>query len=197
MTALLVATGFTGALTLVFVVRVLARLLREPPSVEAHFPPDGDGTDVLVRVLSRARREVLVQAYSFGSRPIAEALVAAKTRGAEVVVLLDPINEEAASELPYLVEQGLAPLVDTRHAYAHNHVIVADRRVVVTGSFAFTGQAGAGTASNLVVIRGHPALARAYADQFGTHKAHGRPAQVKGDGAVLLPLPPAADRAAA
>jgi phosphatidylserine/phosphatidylglycerophosphate/cardiolipin synthase-like enzyme len=190
------ATGFTGALTLVFVLRLLARLWRQPPAVEVYFAPKGGCTEAVVREIGRARREVLVQAYSFGSRPIAEALVAAKTRGVEVVVLLDPINEEATSELPYLVEQGIAPLIDTRHAFAHNHIVVIDRRTVLTGSFTFTSQADTDNAANLLVMRYHGELAGRYAAQFAEHRSHAQPAKSKGDGPATLPLPSSAARAA-
>lgn len=192
MTALLVATGFTGALTLVFLLKILGSLLRDSSSAEAYFSPKGGCTDAVVREINKARSEVLVQAYSFGSRPIAEALVAAKTRGVEVAILLDPINEESASELGFLVEQGLAPLVDSRHAYAHNHVVLIDRKTVLTGSFTFTSQAEEETASNLLVIRGQPDLARIYHNQFATHKGHGRPAKAKGEAPATLTLPQAA-----
>ncbi len=173
------ATGFTDAMTLGFVLRVLRRLL-PPPSVEAHFSPKGGCTDAVVREIGQARKEVLVQAYSFSSRPIAEALVAAKTRGVEVTVLLDKSNEtETYSDLPLFLEQGLAPLVDAHHAIAHNKVMIVDRRTLITGSFNFTHQAEAENAENLLILKGYPALAKAYLDQFAAHKGHCQPPQVK------------------
>ena len=77
---LLLATGFTGALTLLFCARRVHALFRTPPSVAVHFSPKGGATEAVLRELKAARREVLVLAYSFSSKPIAEALVAAKTR---------------------------------------------------------------------------------------------------------------------
>jgi phosphatidylserine/phosphatidylglycerophosphate/cardiolipin synthase-like enzyme len=171
---LLAATGFTGAMTLMFLARRLRWLVTgAPPSVEVFFSPKGGCTEAVVREINRARHEVLVQAYSFSSKPIAEALVAAKTRGVQVTVLLDKSNEaEAYSDLPLLLEQGLAPLIDGHHAIAHNKVMVIDRATVVTGSFNFTHQAEAENAENLLVIKGHAALARTYHDHFGEHKGH-------------------------
>jgi phosphatidylserine/phosphatidylglycerophosphate/cardiolipin synthase-like enzyme len=178
---LLAATGFTGAMTLMFVVRRLRRALGGvPPSVEVFFSPKGGCTETVVREISGARHEVLVQAYSFSSKPIAEALVAAKTRGVQVTILLDRSNEsEPYSDLPLFLEQGLAPLIDAHHAIAHNKVMVIDRKTVVTGSFNFTHQAEAENAENLLVIKGNAALAKSYRDHFSEHKGHCAQPQAK------------------
>jgi phosphatidylserine/phosphatidylglycerophosphate/cardiolipin synthase-like enzyme len=173
MTWLLLATGLTGGLTLVFVARWLRQALTDAPSVEVYFSPKGGCTEAVVREVGRARREVLVQAYSFSSKPIAQALVEAKTRGVHVTVLLDRSNEaEAYSDLPLLAEQGLAPLIDAHHAIAHNKLMIIDRKTLVTGSFNFTHQAEAENAENLLIVRGHPDLVRTYREQFAAHKAH-------------------------
>ncbi len=173
MTWLLLATGFTGAFTLLFLARWIHRHIGTPPSVEVYFSPKGNCTDAVVRELRSARREVLVLAYSFSSKPIAEALVEAKKRGAQVEIVLDRSNEqEQYSDLALFLEQGLAPLVDSHHAIAHNKVMIIDRRVLLTGSFNFTHQAEAENAENLLVIKGHSELVAHYRQNFAVHKSH-------------------------
>jgi phosphatidylserine/phosphatidylglycerophosphate/cardiolipin synthase-like enzyme len=175
-----IATGFTGAFTLLFLFRVLYRSVHLPPSVEAHFSPKGGVTDVVVSELGRARREILVLAYSFTSQPISKALVDAKTRGVHVEIILDHSNEtEPYSDLHFFLEQKLAPVIDANHAIAHNKVLIIDGRTLLTGSFNFTNQAEHDNAENLVVIKGHPALVTAYRDNFRLHKEHARPADPK------------------
>jgi phosphatidylserine/phosphatidylglycerophosphate/cardiolipin synthase-like enzyme len=179
MTWLLLATGFTGALTLLYLVRLAYHHLHALPSVTAHFSPRGGCTDVIVREVQRARHEVLVLAYSFTSRPIAQALIDAKLRGVQVDIVLDPSNErDAYSDLHFFLEQGLPPLIDPHHAIAHNKVMVIDGRTVLTGSFNFTHHAETENAENLLVLRGHPDLVRAYRQDFAAHKAHARAPQV-------------------
>src|SRR5262249_45892629 len=119
---MLAATGFTGALTLLFFMRRGRDLFsRAPPSGGGVFSPKGGCPEAVFREIPAAGHEVLVQAYSFSSKPIAEALVAAKTRGVQVTLLLDKSNEsEQYSDLPMLLEQGLAPMTDSHHAIAHN-----------------------------------------------------------------------------
>jgi phosphatidylserine/phosphatidylglycerophosphate/cardiolipin synthase-like enzyme len=180
MTWLLTATGFTGALTLVFVVRWVHRWLVPPRVVRAHFSPKGGCTDAVVKEVHKARREVLVLAYSFTSKPIAEALIEAKKRGAHVEIVLDRSNEQDTySSLPLFVEKGLAPLLDSHHAIAHNKVILIDQHTLITGSFNFTHQAEVENAENLLVIQGHPELVDLYRQDFEAHKAHSQAHGVK------------------
>jgi phosphatidylserine/phosphatidylglycerophosphate/cardiolipin synthase-like enzyme len=177
---LLLATGFTGGLTFIFGIRWLHRLVATPPSVAVHFSPKGGCTDALVAELKMARREILIQAYSFSSKPIAQALVDAKTRGVVVEVLLDKSNEtEEYSDLHLFMDQGLAPHIDAQHAIAHNKIMLIDGRTLITGSFNFTHNAEAENAENLLVIKGHPELLIAYRKNFQAHKAHCQPAQKK------------------
>jgi phosphatidylserine/phosphatidylglycerophosphate/cardiolipin synthase-like enzyme len=177
---ILIATGFTGALMLVFLIRKFYRWLRKPLAVSAHFSPKGGCTDVIVRHIKHARHEVLLQAYSFTSKAIAEALVDAKARGLHVDIVLDRSNEqESYSELKDLLGEGLTPLVDAEHPIAHNKIIILDSAVIITGSFNFTHQAESENAENLVVIEGHPELARMYRQNFLEHKAHSKPPQRK------------------
>jgi phosphatidylserine/phosphatidylglycerophosphate/cardiolipin synthase-like enzyme len=174
---LLLATGFTGAWTLWFLGRAVSRRLGAVPSIGVHFSPKGGCTEAVVRELSRARREVLVQAYSFTADPITYALVEAKKRGAHIDILLDKSNEqEAYSDLHILLEQGLQPLIDASHAIAHNKVMIIDKKTIITGSFNFTHQAETENAENLVIIKGHGDLCKAYRDNFLAHKAHSKPA---------------------
>jgi phosphatidylserine/phosphatidylglycerophosphate/cardiolipin synthase-like enzyme len=167
------ATGFTGALTMVFLLRSLHRQLGNLPSVAVYFSPKGGCAEAVAREIQAARREILVLAYSFSSKPIAEALIEAKKRGVHVDLVLDRSQEqEAYSDLPLFLQQGLAPLVDAHHAIAHNKVMVIDRRTLVTGSFNFTHQAETENAENLLIIKGHPELVSAYRENFTVHKSH-------------------------
>jgi phosphatidylserine/phosphatidylglycerophosphate/cardiolipin synthase-like enzyme len=177
---LLLATGVTGGITLDFMVRWLYRKIATPPSVTSHFSPKGGCTDAIVHELNHARREVLVLAYSFSSKPIAQALIDAKTRGVKVEILLDKSNEqEAYSDVAFFMEQGLAPLIDSQHAIAHNKIMVVDQRTLLTGSFNFTHQAEAENAENLLIIKGHPELVSAYCATFTAHKSHCHPPKAK------------------
>jgi phosphatidylserine/phosphatidylglycerophosphate/cardiolipin synthase-like enzyme len=177
---LLMATGFTGALTLIFLVRGIHRRFGWMLSITFHFSPKGGCTEAVVQELKRARREILVQAYSFTSEPLTNSLIEAKKRGVDVEILLDKSNEvERYSDLHMFLENGLAPLIDAHHAIAHNKIMIIDRRTLITGSFNFTNQAEHENAENLLIIKGKPELIKAYCENFAAHKSHCQPAQVK------------------
>jgi phosphatidylserine/phosphatidylglycerophosphate/cardiolipin synthase-like enzyme len=177
---LLIATGFTGALTLLYLLRTAYHSWFTPPSLEAHFSPKGGCTDAIVREIQHARHEILVLAYSFTSKPIAQALVDAKLRGVHVDIVLDHSNEhEMYTDMHFFLEQGLTPMIDPHHAIAHNKIMVIDNRTLLTGSFNFTQHAENDNAENLLVIKGHPELVRSYKDNFHTHRSHARAPEIK------------------
>ena len=57
--------------------------------IQVYFSPKGGCTEAVVRELGKAKTNVLVQAYSFTSAPIAKALVDAHKRGVIVQVILE------------------------------------------------------------------------------------------------------------
>jgi phosphatidylserine/phosphatidylglycerophosphate/cardiolipin synthase-like enzyme len=58
-------------------------------SIDVFFSPHGGATEAVVHELGNAKNEILVQAYSFTSAPIAKALVDAYKWGVKVTVALD------------------------------------------------------------------------------------------------------------
>lgn len=149
--------------------------------VEVAFTP-GDAIDHLViAAIERARSEVLVHAYTFTHRRIAQALVAAKRRGVAVSVLAD--REQARSVpqnvLPELVAGGVEVWLDGNFQAAHNKVIVIDadgaHPTTITGSFNFTIAAQRHNAENVVVLHDNAAVAKAYRDNWRRLKASAAP----------------------
>ncbi len=141
-------------------------------SVEAHFSPKGGCTDKIIEELGRAKKTVLVQAYSFTSAPIAEALVAAHRRGVSVQVLLDKSQRsEKYSSADFVAHAKIPTYIDAKHAIAHNKIIIIDNNVIITGSFNFSKAAETSNAENLLVIH-DPTLAACYTDNWKLHKEH-------------------------
>lgn len=147
--------------------------LLEGPVV-VRFSPHGGAQALVVSALDAARLEVLVQAYSFTSDPIAKALTRARDRGVTVRVILDRSQvTQRHSDLAMLIQGGVPVWVDSAHAIAHNKVIIIDGEVVLTGSFNFTHAAEASNAENLLRIRDR-GLAAAYRDNWEAHLGHSR-----------------------
>jgi phosphatidylserine/phosphatidylglycerophosphate/cardiolipin synthase-like enzyme len=145
----------------------------EIPTISAFFSPNGGCTEAIVDQLNEAKRQVLVQAYSFTSAPIAKALVDAHRRGVDVQVILDKSQRtERYSGATFLSNEGIPVFIDAAHKIAHNKVMVVDGKTVITGSFNFTKSAEEGNAENLLVISNAPDLAQRYTANWKEHLLH-------------------------
>ena len=141
------------------------------------FTSDQHADGMIIAAIDAAHRQVLVQAYSFTHRRIADALVRAKHRGVEVAVLADQEQTHAnPGTLRDVARAGVPVLLDAHHAAAHNKVIVIDSGsadcAVVTGSFNFTYNAQHRNAENALILRGNPPLCEAYFNNWRRHQAH-------------------------
>jgi phosphatidylserine/phosphatidylglycerophosphate/cardiolipin synthase-like enzyme len=58
-------------------------------SAQVYFSPHGGCTEAVIKEIDQAKTEVLVQAYSFTSTPIAKALLNAHKRGVKIEAILD------------------------------------------------------------------------------------------------------------
>ena len=142
------------------------------PPVEVYFSPRNGATSAIVREIDRARSEIRVQAYSFTSAPIAQALLKAHTRGIRVEVILDKSQRTGKySSSTFLMNARIPTYIDAEHAIAHNKIILIDRSVVITGSFNFTKAAEEKNAENLLIIRSAD-LVKPYLDNWQYHRNH-------------------------
>ena len=140
-----------------------------------YLSPHGGCTAAIVDALAQAQRTVYVQAYSFTSAPIANALVDASKRGVKVQVILDKSQRsERYSSADFVAHAGISTRIDAQHAIAHNKIMVIDGLTVLTGSFNFTKAAEEQNAENLLVIRSKE-LAEAYLRNWEAHAEHSEP----------------------
>ena len=97
--------------------------------IQVFFSPHGGATEAVVRELGNAKKEILVQAYSFTSAPIAKALVDAHKRGVKVTVVLDRVQRSKKySSADFVANAGIPTYIDAKHAIAHNKIMIIDGR---------------------------------------------------------------------
>jgi phosphatidylserine/phosphatidylglycerophosphate/cardiolipin synthase-like enzyme len=143
--------------------------------VKVCFSPKGKCTACIVRTISVAESEVLVQAYSFTSVPIAKALLDAHKKGVRIRVILDKSQKsERYTSASFLSNSGIPTYIDARHAIAHNKIMIIDRQTVITGSFNFTKAAEERNAENVLIIKSEE-LAKLYLDNWLKHEEHSQP----------------------
>lgn len=132
-------------------------------SIEVAFSPNFGATDTIVKALHEAKKTILVQAYSFTSKEIAQALADAKKRGVDVKVILDKSQEsEKYTSATFLANQQIPVKIDRAFAIAHSKIMIIDDMNVITGSFNFTKSAENNNAENVLIIRGNKELANLY-----------------------------------
>ena len=144
--------------------------------VSVHFSPKGGATDTVVQEIGNAKSQILIQAYSFTSAPIAKALIDASKRGVKIHAVLDKSNEtQKYSAATFLFNAGIETQIDDQHAIAHNKIMIIDNTTVITGSFNFTKAAEERNAENLLVLKDAPDLVILYKEHFQIHAMHAHP----------------------
>jgi phospholipase D len=122
--------------------------------IQVRFSPKGNCTQLIREAIAKARKTILVQAYSFTSPSIANALIAAHQRGIEVRILVDRSQLTGKyTQVRHIAEHGIAVAVDQAQGIAHNKVMIIDDDYVLTGSFNWTRAAEKINAENLLLIR--------------------------------------------
>jgi phosphatidylserine/phosphatidylglycerophosphate/cardiolipin synthase-like enzyme len=139
---------------------------------EIHFSPGGGCEAAVIRYIDAATTSIYVQAYSFTSKPIGDALIAAHGRGLQVHILLDKSDVTGTkTELADFESAHVPTLIDSKHAIAHNKVMIFDMKIVETGSFNYTKAAEHSNAENCIFLPS-PATAAVYFANWQAHEAH-------------------------
>jgi phosphatidylserine/phosphatidylglycerophosphate/cardiolipin synthase-like enzyme len=182
MRRLLLVINFTALITLGFFAKdnILQWLapratatIADAGTIEVQFSPKLGATKSIINALARARKTILVSAYSFTSTDIAEALLAAKKRGVSIKIILDKSQvSQRYSASTFFANQGFDLRINDKHAIFHNKVMVIDGDTVITGSFNFTKAAENKNAENLLIIRANRQVAKAYEENFWSHWQH-------------------------
>lgn len=139
------------------------------PEVAVGFSPSAgqDALQMVLTTINGARHSLDMAAYSFTSKPVATALIAAKARGVSVRVVADEkANTGRYTAVTFLAHQGVPVRLTTQYAIMHNKFMVVDNNRVQTGSFNYTASAAQRNAENVLLVKNAPALAAAYQNEF-------------------------------
>lgn len=135
----------------------------------AFSPGIGDLTAeaLVLEGIRDARSSIVVAAYSFTSRPIAQALIEARKRGVDVRLVADQSSRVIQYNGPQsLADAGIPVRLSTAYAAMHDKFMVIDGVSVQTGSFNYTQAAAERNAENVLYIRNHPLLAQEFQSEW-------------------------------
>ncbi len=133
--------------------------------VEDAFSPREGASRLVENTIYDAKKSVIVAAYSFTSKPIARALIAAHDRGVDVRVVLDG-NQYNHKIDAYLLEHGIPVRLSKQYNLMHDKFMVIDGETVELGSFNYTYSAEYDNAENVMVVRNARGIASDYARQW-------------------------------
>lgn len=134
---------------------------------EVAFSPRGRSLPLVLQLIKGAQKSILVAAYSFTSKPIAQALLAAHKRKVKVFVVADKkSNTGKYSAVSFLANQGVPVVLNAQYAIHHHKFIVVDGVHVQTGSFNYSAAAVNKNAENVLVLHHVPDLAYQYAQEW-------------------------------
>ena len=71
-----------------------------------------------------------------------------------------------------MAHAGIPVYIDSKHAIAHNKIMIIDRSVLISGLFNFTKAAEEKNAENLLILKGNKPLVEKHIENFEVHKEH-------------------------
>jgi phosphatidylserine/phosphatidylglycerophosphate/cardiolipin synthase-like enzyme len=135
------------------------------PALEDAFSPNQGATALVIKTIRTAKKSIHVAAYSFTSRPIAEALTAAHDRGVDVEVVLDK-SQRRGKMATYIAAHGVPTRINSHYSIMHDKFMVIDGKTLELGSFNYTAAAEKKNAENVLVIHGNKKVVHDYEAQW-------------------------------
>jgi phosphatidylserine/phosphatidylglycerophosphate/cardiolipin synthase-like enzyme len=116
------------------------------------FTPAEKCSSRITHYINSAKKSIYIQAYSFTSKPISNALIKAKRHGVNVNVIIDKSELTNYSRVWSLLKAKVPVWLDKNVRIAHNKVMIFDSSAVLTGSYNFTYSAEHKNAENSLYI---------------------------------------------
>lgn len=136
-------------------------------SFDVGFSPNGNSLNLVLKGINSAKKSIHVAAYSFTSKPIAQALVAANKRGVDVKVIADQkSNSGKYSATNYLANNNIQVKLDGNYPIFHHKFMVIDGVNLETGSFNYSAAAANSNAENVLLLWNVPSIAKTYDNQW-------------------------------
>lgn len=150
-------------------------------SYQAYFSPNGRAIQAMADVVNSAKVEVMASQMLLQSPALLNALAAAagrpsaadKTKRVQVYLLIDKRKTDTLKPvIRSLYLSGALLREDGAEPINLGKVLIVDGHTVVIGSTDPTPNGDTRNAGNTLVLRGVPALAKAYAVDFAKHWSH-------------------------
>lgn len=150
-------------LILINVTAYASTSINQGASFDIGFSPNDGSLPLVINTINSAKKSIHVAAYSFTSKPIAEALLQASKRGVDVKVIADQkSNSGKYSATTYLANNKISVKLDGNYPIFHHKFMVIDGINLETGSFNYSAAAASKNAENVLVLWNVPSIAATY-----------------------------------
>jgi phosphatidylserine/phosphatidylglycerophosphate/cardiolipin synthase-like enzyme len=129
------------------------------------FSPHQGATKLIVETIKTAKASIHVAAYSFESKAVANALIAAHKRGVDVKIVLDS-KQAGHIMVAWVKENGIDVRCNDHYSIMHDKFMVVDGRTLELGSFNYSEAAEKSNAENVLVLTNAFTIASDYDKQF-------------------------------
>lgn len=131
------------------------------------FSPKNGALDTVLKGIKAAKKQILVAAYSFTSKPIAIALLNAHKLGIHVFVIGDyKSNVKKYSSIQFLANQGVSVRLNKCYKIYHHKFMVIDHQHVQLGSFNYSHAAAYLNAENVLLLWNVAPIAKIYSQEW-------------------------------
>ncbi|MGJ3256555.1 MAG: phospholipase D-like domain-containing protein [Alcanivorax sp.] len=125
--------------------------------VESYFAPTDDAmSNAIIPAIDSASTSLDVAIFYMTSQEIADAILAAHTRGANVRVIMDSTGAgNSYSKHPQLCSAGVPVKIENWNGKMHMKALMADDDQLIIGSQNFTGAGNSSNDENTLLIKGN------------------------------------------
>ncbi len=146
------------------------------PKTTVCFTPRGNCAEQITNAIDQAQKSILVQAYTFTSKPIAQSFIRAKKRGVDIKVILDESQISSKySVINELFYQKIPVYIGYKPAISHSKIMIIDEQKIITGSFNFSDSAQKRNAENPLIITGDLLLVEQYVENWKNRQSQSKP----------------------
>jgi phosphatidylserine/phosphatidylglycerophosphate/cardiolipin synthase-like enzyme len=150
----------------------LSDSIQSTETIDAYFSPR-EATEAIVKEINSSQSQIMIQAYSFTSKPIVNALINAYNRGVKIEALLDwSQRKDKFISDDFVSRAGIPTYIDSEHGIAHKKIIIIDQNTLITGPINISKEAEEKNAENLLILKGNKLFMYRYARDFEEHKRH-------------------------
>lgn len=164
----LLALALTGLLSVPTIAAQAEETTPIMPTIRVGFSPEGTASALVLDVINNAQHSIRMLSYVMTSPDIVNALIAAKQRGVNILVVADynvnQSREKSQECLKELLRAGIPVRVINTYRSLHDKVIIADKNTVQTGSFNYAYSAFSMNSENVVVITNAPDVTASFMD---------------------------------